>query len=521
VHHRIRARAAGDAAMPRLETDASVLDSFLSDAAHVPGGFAAGVAFPRSEREISRMVQQSARVLAIGAQSSLTGGATPRGEVVLSTRALTAVGAPTAGTVRVGAGVPLATLQRVLASRGLYFPPVPTYDGAFVGGAIATNAAGAATFKYGSMRPWVAGLTLVLASGDVLDVVRGAVTASPAGYIDIEASSGAVARIPVPTYRMPPVAKLSAGYYAAPGVDLIDLLIGSEGTLGVIVEATLRVIPRPRRAVALVRCDGDAQALAVTAELRAAARAAREREGPLDVSAIEYMDARALRATRDDAFARAGVPRPPAGTVMLLVQFEVEDEGAAVDRLAAIVERCGVGDDPAIVPADDPRGAQRMFDLREAVPAGVNALVAAAKASADPRIEKTAGDMVVPFERLGESIALYRRAFERRDLDYAIWGHVSDGNLHPNVVPRSWADVERGREAILEIGRGVMALGGAPLAEHGVGRSALKQQLLRELYGDDGIEQMRAVKRALDPSWKLAPGVLFPPQARFGFQPER
>jgi D-lactate dehydrogenase (cytochrome) len=104
----------------------------------------------------------------------------------------------------------------------------------------------------------------------------------------------------------------------------------------------------------------------------------------------------------------------------------------------------------------------------------------------------------------------YRRGFESRGLDYAIWGHVSDGNVHPNVIPRSYEDVERGREAILEFGRDVARLGGCPLAEHGVGRNPVKQALLRQLYGDAGIEGMRAVKRALDPEWKLAPGVIFP-----------
>ena len=127
-----------------------------------------------------------------------------------------------------------------------------------------------------------------------------------------------------------------------------------------------------------------------------------------------------------------------------------------------------------------------------------------------PDIEETAGDFIVPFERLGDSLALYRRTFERYGLEYAIWGHASDGNLHPNVVPRSLEDVHKGRAALLDIARGVVAQGGAPLAEHGVGRSALKQQLLREMYGGRGIEEMRAVKRALDPEWKLAPGVLFP-----------
>ena len=129
---------------------------------------------------------------------------------------------------------------------------------------------------------------------------------------------------------------------------------------------------------------------------------------------------------------------------------------------------------------------------------------------AAPGVQKTAADMIVPFERFGEMLRVYREGFERRGLDYAIWGHVSDGNVHPNVIPRTLADVEAGQEAILEFGREVIARGGSPLSEHGVGRSAIKQALLRQLYGDAGIAEMRAVKAALDPGWKLSPGVLFP-----------
>ena len=516
--NRITARRPRDAQAPHIDRDPAIVSSFLSDAAHVAGGFAAGVAFPRSEGEVAALVSEAERVLPIGAQSSLTGGATPRGDLVLSTRALSVVGrvdmdSPTHDTtIRVGAGVPLATLQGQLTQSNLYYPPVPTFDGAFVGGTISTNAAGAATFKYGSTRPWVAGLSVVLANGDVLDLRRGEVTASPDGRFEIELTSGRIAVVPVPAYRMPDVAKLSAGYYARPGMDLIDLFIGSEGTLGVVVEATLRVIPRPRRAVALIRCDDDDQAVAVTGALRRDALAHRsaEREGGM-VSAIEYMDARALRAVGDDAFARAGVTRPVGQSVMLMVQIEVgSDETSAFDRLQEMLDSCGVTDEATITAPGDDRGAKRLLDLREAVPSSVNALVAAAKA-AHPEIEKTAGDMVVPFSRLAESIVLYRRAFESRGLDYAIWGHVSDGNLHPNLIPRTFEDMTAGREAIFEIARGVIGMDGAPLAEHGVGRSALKQRLMRELYGDEGIEQMRLVKRALDPDWKLSPGVLFAP----------
>lgn len=510
--YRIRTRAARAASAPAVERDETIVASFLSDAAHV-GGFAAGVSFPRSEGEVAALVATADQVLPVGAQSSLTGGATPRGEIVLSTRALTAIDAPVGDTVQVGAGVPLAVLQQRLAAARLYYPPVPTYDGAFVGGIVATNASGPATFKYGSTRGWVEGLTVVLANGAILDIRRGETIASPDGSFEIEDASGRLARVPVPTYRMPDVAKLSAGYFARPGMDLIDLFIGSEGTLGVVVAATLCVIARPRRCLALVTCRDDGQALRLTSALRDEAALARQGAGPLDTAAVEYMDARALATVDDDSFASRAIARPPASSVLVLAQIEVgTDEEAALSRLAAVLDAVGVAIDPEVTAADDERGADRLFGLREAVPAAVNARVGAAKRR-DGGIEKTAGDMVVPFDRLGDALALYRHAFEARGLDYAIWGHLSDGNLHPNVLPRSADDVRRGREALVEIARGVIGMGGAPLAEHGVGRSEIKQQMLLDLYGADGIEQMRAVKRALDPGWKLAPGVLFAPPA--------
>ena len=509
--HRIHAAPPPAAVAASIESRAELLESFLSDAAHVPGGYAAGVAFPRSAGEIAALVGTARRVLPVGAQSSLTGGATPRGDLVISTRALTDVTRLPDRMVRVGSGVPLSELQRALALDGLYYPPVPTFDGAFVGGTIATNAAGASTFKYGATRPWVEALCLVLADGSLVEIRRGEVTASPENRFEIQYSSGRVVRVMVPTYVMPDVVKLSAGYFARPCMDLIDLFIGSEGTLGIVAEATLRVISLPRRSVVLVTCDSDNQAMAVTAALRREAASSRRGEGALDVSAIEFMDSRSLAIVPGEIASRAGVARP-AGASVLLVQIEVTDEGAdeALRRLDEVLSECGVHADPQVALPGDVRGAAGLFELREAVPAAVNALVAAAKDRVHPEIEKTAGDFIVPFERLEESLALYRRTFERYGLEYATWGHVSDGNLHPNVVPRSLDEVHRGRAALLDIARSVIAVGGSPLAEHGVGRSALKQQLLRELYGERGIEEMRAVKRALDPEWKLAPGVLFP-----------
>jgi D-lactate dehydrogenase (cytochrome) len=480
---------------PRVERDADVIAGFLEDAAHVPGGHASGVTFPSNIAEVAAVVRESPLVLPIGAQSSLTGGATPRGGIVLSTRALGGISLVAPDLVRAGAGVTMAALQQALAPHGLYYPPVPTYEGAFVGGTIATNAAGAATFKYGSTRRWVEALTVVLADGSVLELRRRETTAHQ-GTLEIEVPHAGVRRVPLPTHTMPNVAKHSGGYAASPTLDAVDLFIGSEGTLGVIVEAVLRVIPRPQTTLALFPCASDDEAIAITGALR-------EGHGG-EVAAVEYMGADALGHLDDQAFHKAGISRPRDGSVLLLVQVE-----GAIDPFTRVLERHRVAEATNVALPGDTRSAARLFELREAVPAAINARVANAKVRVDPSIEKTAGDMIVPFARLRDSLTLYRETFAARGLDHAVWGHFSDGNLHPNVIPRSMEDVVRGREALLAIGRAVVGLGGSPLAEHGVGRNAVKQALLRQMYGDEGIEQMRRVKHALDPDWKLAPGVIF------------
>src|SRR4051812_10804176 len=127
---------------------------YLSDAAHFPGGHAAAIVVPRTIDEIPDIVRQARRVLPIGAQSSLTGGATPMGEVVLSTERLTQILEVRPSRIRVEAGVPAAPIRDALKARGAWFPPVPTFTGALAGGIVATNAAGAATFRHGPVRPW-------------------------------------------------------------------------------------------------------------------------------------------------------------------------------------------------------------------------------------------------------------------------------------------------------------------------------------------------------------------------------
>ncbi len=532
--HRIRARdARGDTASAVWKTDDDILAGYLTDAARVPGGHAKGVAAPESEAAVASLLRSARHVLAIGAQSSLTGGATPRGETILTTARMNAVVSVAADCVRVQTGVTLDALDLALAAVGRSYPAVPTFTGAFAGGIVATNAAGAATFKYGSTRDWVMALTVVLPCGKVLDLERGRTVAHPDGYFEIDIGQ-TVLRVPVPAYQMPRVTKISAGYFAAPGMDLIDLFIGSEGTLGVVTEITLRVLPiRPAACRAFVPFRDKASAFSLVSRLRTDAEAAWSSGGQrgIDVAAIEYIDARGLAVIRDDGMDDACGVRIRADMEMaLLVALDMPPDTTSVSafdeigrareadapdttlvRFCRLLADRGVLDEVEIaVPGDSSRLSQ-LTAIREAVPAGINQRISAAQHNVDRRIEKTAGDLLVGPADVEAFAGMCEETFRRRGLDFAIWGHVSDGNLHPNVIPHSWSDVEAGREVLLALGREAIRLGGVPLAEHGVGRNTIKQQLLTEMYGSEGVDQMRAVKRALDPDWKLSPGVIFPP----------
>ncbi len=511
-----------------LPRERELSDRWLVDAAYFPGGRADHLFVPQTEGEAAAVLRVHGTVLPIGAQSSLTGGATPLGGALLASEGFDGLCIdPGARTATCGAGVPLSRVQEEAREHGLFLAPAPTYDGAFVGGAVATNAAGAATFKYGTMRAAVRGLTVILADGSVLELSRGDVTAHPDGWIDIALCSGDTVRVDVPTYRDPDVPKCSAGYFASPEMDLVDLFVGAEGTLGVVTEAVLALTPAP---AAYLGCwlpvDDEARGLAIVAALREASRETWGTDDPngLDVPSIEHFDRRSIELLIEDGADREqGVPLDPSDALILLFGLELRAPLTAEEAVDQLSDPGGpdaplrrlmtlLGDAAErleVALPGEARQVRRFAALREAVPMAVNHRVRDARL-ADPAVHKVGGDFIVPFDRLAESFAVYREEFTSRELDLAIWGHVGDGNVHPNAIPRTREDVQRGKEALFASGERVVALGGSPLAEHGVGRHPVKQVFLRTLRGDQGIREMRAVKRALDPLNRLAPGVLFP-----------
>ena len=538
----VRAVRPATAEAPVPVVDPSIIAAYLDDASGFGPGRAAGVVRIHDEAEASAFLRQIAgsevRVLPQAARSSVTGGAVPRGEVVLSVERLTEIGAVEArlggGRVRAGAGVRLFDLQRAVAEQGCYYPPVPTYQEAMIGGTVATNAGGAATFKYGVTRQWVHAIRVLLFNGDLLAIERGEVLAAPGEDFVIALTDGRELRVPVPGYDLPRLKKMSAGYYASDPLDLVDLFIGSEGTLGLVTEVTADLVTLPPATVTgLVFQESLAGALDLGAALRTAASRARDRGDPRgpDVRAIELMDGRCLDLLRehgDTSRLRITVPGPASSALLFEMELPepvTDDEAQAA--LARLFDGEAVADDPLsrmfsilrhhdalddlelAFPGDRDR-ADALLEFREAVPKRVNEILAGIRRD-HPEVEKVGGDLIVPPDRVPEMMRVYESGFSSRQLDFLVWGHLSDGNLHPNAIPRDRREVAAGFDALMEFADEAVRLGGCPLSEHGVGRNPVKQEMLRRFLGDDAIAAMRAVKTALDPEARFAPGVLFTP----------
>jgi len=535
----IRTRILPERPAPERVEDPSIVAAYLEDASGVPEGRADGLFRPADEAEAAACLRATAgsgeTLLFQAARSSLTGGAVPSGETVLSVERMDGVGRvelhPGGGRVKVQPGVRLRELQRQLRARGLYYPPVPTYQEAMVGGTVATNAGGAASFKYGVTRQWVHGLRVLLADGELLELVRGQALARPGEPFRIVNSRGRATEVHAPRYRLPALKKISAGYFAADPLDLVDLFVGSEGTLGLVSEVTLDLVPAPPATVTGLTFLADASAgLELAGALREAARRSRVDRREPDVRAIEWLDEACLRLLTsygDDR--RLRIRRPEGAAAALLFEVELPDptgDDQAGDWLASFLD-----DDPALpdvplvrlfrilreysaleplelaFPQDETRH-RALLEFREAAPTRVNERLAERRRE-DPEVKKVGGDLIVPFEHLGEMMRFYEEGFRKRGLEFAVWGHVSDGNLHPNAIAGSAREVQAGFAALLDFADLAAQRGGCPLSEHGVGRSPVKQQLLRRFLGPSAIAEMREIKRALDPKGRLAPGVLF------------
>lgn len=395
-------------------------------------------------------------------------------------------------------------------SRGirLFYPPDPTEMSATVGGSVATNASGARTFKYGATRPYVRRLRVVLADGAVLDIPRGAVRACnglltiPDSVVAI--SAGRTYAIPVPSYRMPNT-KHCAGYFAAPDMDLIDLFIGCEGTLGIISEVELDLLVRTKERLSVTAFfPSETEAVHFVNEVRAGIRA-----GALDVEALEFFGASALQLLRDRRTpSDTAIPEIPDAGAAIYTELAFLD--GALDDAFALLEQyltcCGSSTDTAWAGLEEAE-IKKMKLFRHAVPETINQIIAERKRFL-PSLHKIATDLAVPDDQLATIMAFYHDQLDAAGLQYVIFGHIGNNHLHVNIMPRNEDQLARAKELYRAFAEKAIALGGTVAAEHGIGK--LKTAFLTAMFGENGIAAMRAVKHALDPDNLLGRGTLFP-----------
>lgn len=485
-----------------------------------PGSGAAEVAFVMGKAVSLKTDGEVRGIVAFGAKSSLTGAAVPHNDVLINMQELTGIGEVETTlhgekVVTVEPGVTFSDLNKKLKQEDLFLPCAPTYDRATVGGGASTNNGGALNYKYGKLNEFVEGIEMVLATGEIINVKRGE-SFSQKGekegdpdYFEIVSPDGTSRRkVPVPTYAMPDVPKISAGYNTKRNekgeVDLIDMLVGSEGTLGTITKLSLRVLPEPPTAMALVVCDNDQQMHELVRRLRQQQPEKRETKEPGGLSAVEYIGSGARQLIAEN-----GSFNPPGekGNALVLVQMELPGEDmTALELLGDNITAVGinVNDDSRVLGAipEDKQTQQYFIGIREDVPDTVNRIMRGRG------IKKSGTDVCVNPDDLEKLSGWYETALG--DIQSVEWGH-GEGNGHRNAMPKTQEEATAAASILLQVStRAIRELGGVGTAEHAVGEHPVKQALLRELVGDKGIAEMRAFKEAFDPHGVMAPGNIFP-----------
>ncbi len=501
--------------------------------------------FAGDETEVVHVLVEAASrgepVTVSAARTGIAGGAVPRGGTLLSLstmqRVLGVRKLPDGRwAIRAEPGISIADLAGRLEGRDLgidpstlsdderreldsfiadetswFYPPDPTEDTAHLGATVATNASGARTFRYGATRAHVRGIRVALTTGGVLAIERGAVTADGRAFT-VRRLDGSVAEVVVPSYSMP-ATKNAAGLFAAPGIDLVDLFIGSEGTLGVVTEIEIVLSRKPAGMLsALAFLPSDADAVALVRHARGDLADA-PRPGVVDPVAIEFFDSKSLdflRRRKGEEGTSSKIPELPgdAGAGVLFEQ-DFADEDALMEIYDAWEELLAAHGSSmeqtwgGMEEAD----LERLKALRHSLPEQVNGTIARTKA-VHPEIHKIGTDIAVPAESLEEMFRVYREGLDGTGLDYVVFGHIGDSHLHVNILPRDPDELRRGKELALRFAEHAVGLGGTVSGEHGIGK--LKHDFLRVLYGDSGLAEMAAVKKALDPDCILNRGVMFP-----------
>jgi D-lactate dehydrogenase (cytochrome) len=532
-------KPAGGRENPLVQPMSADLQEYLHDESR-SSGQADSISFPRNESEIRSILQElharGTRITIQGARTGLTAAAVPNGGHILNLMRCCRVTGLRINSrnrfcVRVQPGITLQQLRRQIETRDFdpagwddeslqayaaliqsprqFFSPDPTESTASLGGMAACNASGARSFCYGPIRRHITALRVVLADGQTLALHRGDVTASGRDLV-LETEQHRLIPVRLPTYQLP-AAKSASGYHAADNMDALDLFIGSDGTLGVISELELELLPLPSIIWGVMFLFSEEPA-AIDFVVAARDDLRLQPEPGAVIAALEYFDENVLAILRrqkqeNPSFAQFPVPGA-CFRCAIYVELHACDEDQVcrlLIRLSELFCQAG-GSESDTWLASTELDYDRMIQFRHAAPESVNRVIDQRR-QAWPAITKLGTDMSVPDQHLRRVLAMYRQSLLDSGLEFAAWGHIGDNHVHVNILPRDSEDYRQGKALYRSWAVRVVQLGGSVSAEHGIGK--LKTEFLALMFGAEHIAEMADLKKSLDPKGLFGIGNLF------------
>ena len=460
------------------------------------------VTFPKSSNQIIEIIhfaqKNNQKIRIQGSLTGITAGAVPDGEIILNLSKMKNTGSiillekfieKKTAYIESESGTTLAELKEKLKNTPYFLPLDPTETSASVGGIVSCNASGALTYKYGSARNWIKSILIALSSGDLLKLERGKNFASDR-KLYLETLSGKKIEINLPCIKEVSV-KSSAGYSIHENMDIIDLFIGMEGTLGVIIKTEFYLMQKPKICGITIFFKDSENPIDFVINLK--------KNHKMPIAAIEFFDENSLtlfRTMKDNRNIFPSIPTPSPdfkSAVYVELHFN-NNEDIEMDDFLAFLEDFQINLDNTWCAFE-----QKELDLaksfRHAFPELVNMKIAEMKRK-NPEITKLGTDMSVPDQYLKDIFDLYKSDLEKSNLDYIIFGHIGNNHLHVNIIPKNQNDYIKGKEIYKKWAKFVVQIGGSVSAEHGIGK--LKRDFLKIMFSANEIESMKELKKTFD-----------------------
>jgi D-lactate dehydrogenase (cytochrome) len=469
------------------KTDPETIAPYLKDASNFSEGQASEVIIPETREElVAYLKENESPVTLAGAGTGLTASRIPLSGVVISLERFNKMESVIDGTIRVGPAVTLQYLQDHLKNSDWFYPPNPTEGLASIGGTLATNASGARSYKYGTTRQFVLEADIVLSDGRTASVCRGDTIDRP-----LQLDDGSTIGFPSVHFKSPEC-KNAAGYFVQPGMDWLDLFIGSDGTLCVFTGCTLKLLQAPADFLSGILFVEQEEASWELLEKIKGSNSAK-----ISPCSLEYFDCQSLQRLKQKF---GNIPEKAQAALFFEQDVASQQEyDLCLETWYEFLEKEKVLLEDSWF-AQGPKDIEKFYDFRHELPLMINE-----ENSRLGRV-KMGTDMAVDDEHFRKMMEFYRDELTGSGIDFVMFGHIGDNHLHINLLPDA-KQMSLARETYATLVDQILEWGGTISAEHGIGK--LKKEYYHKMIGNQALEELREIKKSLDPQGRFGGGNLF------------